>query len=128
LREGLAKALSQVVEKRPCPLVLGTSTPPTPALPLLSSLGNSILDSIQEKLLEIALKSGFLPAPKKLPQISPGDSAWHSLDLEDHELERCMLFLRGEASEKGKVWSALVHGADSLGSSTHVVAALAAAT
>jgi hypothetical protein len=34
---------------------------------------------------------------------------------------------RGDAAEEGKVWSALVHDADSLGSSTQVVAALAAA-
>jgi hypothetical protein len=34
---------------------------------------------------------------------------------------------RGDAAEEGRVWAALVRGADSLGSSTQVVEALAAA-
>jgi hypothetical protein len=47
--------------------------------------------------------------------------------LKGRELERCMPLPMGDAAEEGKVWSALVHGADSLGSSTWVIVALAAA-
>jgi hypothetical protein len=65
VREGLAEAPSQVAKRRPCPLLLGTPTPPTPTLPLLSSLGSSILDPLQEKLPEVALKSRFLHDPAR---------------------------------------------------------------
>ena len=108
-------------------MALGSATPPPPPLPLLTELQSSFLDPVQEKIAAAPLKQGPLPPLRRLPQISPGESAWRRLELKNSDLDR-FLPLSGRDLEESKWMGGLVREADTLGSSLQVVASLAAAS